>query len=312
MWKNDSESTRLNGWLDLAPESILISLNLLNFKSLLLNESYEAFLFPVTIFVYYTKGKILYFTRRLVLWVFLSSFAPIKLLHINYRKWPHLLQINAHISYGWMYFNFVAIFMGSDQRSPCRRSRLYPVAPTRSRACGRTRAAAGSRRCRGSRRCSSGTWRPARQGAVLDGVVVDDVEADREADRDPADVDRRCRGARRVLALDEVDEVGRELPVEPPVGNVLAERHRMPLVVGLHGVVGARLPDERELKYSAPRWVTAPIAILTIKRDTAYFYFVLYSTSIFNYSWLITLHSWKQRKNIIFLCFSTRLHYLFA
>src|SRR5688572_32088758 len=50
--------------------------------------------------------------------------------------------------------------------------------------------------------------------AVPHDVVVDDVEADREAHAHSVDVEQRRRRARRVVPRDEIDEVGREHPPE--------------------------------------------------------------------------------------------------
>ena len=60
----------------------------------------------------------------------------------------------------------------------------------------------------------------------------------------PAEVEHRRVRAGRVAALDQPDQVGRERLPEPAVGDVLAERHRVALVVGVDGAL-SRAPQHR-------------------------------------------------------------------
>ena len=82
-------------------------------------------------------------------------------------------------------------------------------------------------------------------------LIVDDVEADGDAGdhRSPVrpDIHDHVGRARLVAALDEVDELGRELAPERPVRHVLAERDGVPLVVEVDHPL-PRVPQDRRVE----------------------------------------------------------------
>jgi hypothetical protein len=89
--------------------------------------------------------------------------------------------------------------------------------------------------------------------ALADDIVVDHVEADGEPDAHSVHVEHRRRRPRRVLALDEADEIRGEHAVEPTVRYVLAERNRVALVVQRRRVLTPAFHSSEELKYWSPR-----------------------------------------------------------
>ena len=72
------------------------------------------------------------------------------------------------------------------------------------------------------------------------------------------DIHHHVGGARGVLALDEVDEVGRERLPERAVGHVLAERHRMLLVVEVDGALARHATASTCCSVLPSRSVTVP------------------------------------------------------
>ena len=80
--------------------------------------------------------------------------------------------------------------------------------------------------------------------ALPDHLVVDHVEADRQPHADVADLHQRRVRPRRVLPLQQTDQIRGKRVEELAVRDVLAERHRMPLVVQLRRSALVR-PQER-------------------------------------------------------------------